>query len=55
MAFWPQTSSFSFERDFNKKARGISKLCFHHKDQSISLNFELRYFDRTLGILYKGT
>ena len=32
----------------NNKARGISKLCFHHKDQFVSLNFELRYNERTL-------
>ena len=34
----------------NKKVRGISKLCFHHIDQSVSLNFELRYNERTLAL-----
>ena len=32
----------------NKKARGTSKLCFTHKDQSDRLNFELSYNERTL-------
>ena len=32
----------------HKKDRGTSKLCFHHIDQSVTLNFELRYNERTL-------
>ena len=32
----------------NKKALGTSKLCFTHKDQSVRLNFELSYNERTL-------
>ena len=31
-----------------KKDRGTSKLCFTHKDQSVRLNFELSYNERTL-------
>ena len=32
----------------HKKDRGISKLYFHHIDQSVSSNFKLSYNERTL-------
>ena len=35
----------------NKKARGTTKLCFTHKDQSGRLNFELSYNERTLDLV----
>ena len=35
----------------NKDARGISKSGFILKDQSVTLNFELGYNERTLGIV----
>ena len=38
------------KRKKKKKDRGTSKWCFTHKDQSVCLNFELNYNERTLPV-----
>ena len=35
------------------KDRGNSKLCFNHKDLSVNLNFELRYNEWTLVLIWE--
>ena len=40
----------SHKKRKKKKDRGTSKWCFTHKDQSVCLNFELNYNERTLPV-----